>query len=90
MSDMTFTAIIALGMNAYCGAVLSVTAADNDVCAVVSSDIRSEGDKDFIDALGKEIPNKGLLKVVAMLDFWPSDDAPSYTVISVTPLEIPS
>lgn len=83
--DMKFSATIALGMNQYNGAVIEVTAADETVRQVVLEDIRGEGDREFIDALGDGLPKTGLVMVEVELQDWPSRyDSPNYKLISAT------
>ncbi|MGN5077348.1 hypothetical protein ACTG2C_22595 [Aeromonas veronii] len=85
--DMKFSALIAMGMNQYNGAVIEVTAADETVRREVLADIRGEGDREFIDALGEGLPNTGLVRVEAELQEWPSEyNSPSYKVISAAPV----
>ncbi len=85
--DMKFSAMIAMGMNQYNGAVIEVTAADETVRQAVLEDIRGEGDREFIDALGEGLPNTGLVRIEAELQDWPSEyDSPNYKVISATPV----
>lgn len=91
MQDMTFTAVIALGMATSDGAVLDVTAPDSNVRDLVLEDIRENCDRDFIDALGKGLPKSGLVKVHCEMDGWPDEyDSPDYKLISVSPLAMPN
>ncbi len=83
--DMKFSALIAMGMNPYNGAVIEVTAADETVRREVLADIRGEGDREFIDALGEGLPKTGLVRVEVELQDWPSEyNSPNYTLISAT------
>ncbi len=91
MQNMTFTALIAIGLSQYGGAVLNVTSADADVRKLVIDDITDEGDRDFIDALGEGLPSNGLVNVHAELVGWPGEcDAPEYRLISATAVALPS
>ncbi|RAI98849.1 hypothetical protein [Aeromonas salmonicida] len=91
MQDMTFTAVIALGVTTSGGAVLDVTSADADVRALVLEDIRENSDRDFIDVLGKGLPKSGLVKVHCEMDGWPDEyDSPDYKLIRASPMALPN
>jgi hypothetical protein len=83
--EMTFTALIALGVSWSAGAVLEVSSDDADVRKMVLDDIAEDGDKEFIDALGEGLPKSGLIKVHAELVGWPSE----YRLISATTVLAP-
>lgn len=91
MQDMTFTAVIALGVTTSGGAVLDVAATDKDVRELVLEDIRENSDREFIDVLGKGLPKSGLVKVHCEMEGWPDEyDSPDYKLISATPMSLPN
>ena len=88
--EMAFTALIALGVSWSAGAVLEVSADDADVRKLVLDDIREDGDREFIDALGAGLPKSGLIKVHAELVGWPSEfENGEYKLISATTVLVP-
>ncbi|GJA78123.1 hypothetical protein [Aeromonas caviae] len=88
--EMTFTALIALGVSWSAGAVLEVSSHDADVRKMVLDDRAEDGDKKFIDALGAGLPKSGLIKVHAELVGWPSEyEAGEYRLISATTVLAP-
>lgn len=90
MSDMQFTALLAMGQHQSNGAVLDVTAASAEVRDLVIEDIVTEGDREFIDVLGAGLPTTGLVKVMAELEGWPSEyESPNYKMISVKTVALP-
>ncbi|MBW3808171.1 4-hydroxybutyrate dehydrogenase [Aeromonas jandaei] len=91
MQDMTFTAVIAIGVTTSGGAVLDVAATDKDVRELVLEDIRENSDREFIDVLGKGLPKSGLVKVHCEMEGWPDEyDSPDYKLISATPMSLPN
>lgn len=91
MQDMTFTAVVALGMTTSGGAVLDVTSADDAIRSMVIEHIREDSDRDFIDAIGNGLPKSGLVKVKCEVERWPDEyDFPEYKLISVSPMTLPN
>lgn len=91
MQDMTFTAVIAIGVTTSGVAVLDVAEPDKHVRELVLEDIRENSDRDFIDVLGKWLPKYGLVKVHCEMDGWPDEyDSPDYKLISATPMALPN
>ncbi|MDU4190307.1 MULTISPECIES: hypothetical protein [Aeromonas] len=91
MQDMTFTAVLALGVTTSGGAVLDVAAPDKHVRDLVLEDIRENSDREFIDVLGEGLPKSGLVKVLCEMEGWPDEyDSPDYKLISASPLALPN
>ncbi len=90
MTNLAFSAVLALGMDRSHGAVLVVQAANNDVRQIVMADIKANGDRMFIDLQGLAMPQTGLVRIHAELDRCPAiDNALNYTLLSIETLVIP-
>lgn len=93
-TDLTFTAVVAMGMHSSYGAVLDVNASDSDVRRIVMEDIEGNGDQAFIDVLRLNDPmqpRRGLIRITVELDGWPEyEDAPDYKLTGVETLAVPS